>query len=143
MAVGDPVAPESRRFTLRLPRPLWIFLATVVLVVAGAGLRFGIPFYRTREAIREIERAGGTVRTRRQGLTLQVVDVNLGKVQGNHATDATLSYLRGFQELEGLVITSPRVTDAGMVHLAGLTNLQSIMLSNSTVGDEGLAQLAG
>src|SRR5262245_55735931 len=46
-----------------LPRPLWFALAMAVLVVAAVGLRFGVPAYRQREAIREIERLGGLVGT--------------------------------------------------------------------------------
>jgi hypothetical protein len=35
MATPDTIAPKSRRFSLRLPRPLWIGLASVVLVVCA------------------------------------------------------------------------------------------------------------
>lgn len=52
---------EPRRFALPLPRPLWIALATVVLIVVGLGLRFGLPIYRQQVAIREIERWGGSI----------------------------------------------------------------------------------
>src|SRR5579864_4726420 len=40
MVATDPVTPETRRFSIRLPRPLWIGLA-VMLFVAEAG--FGDP----------------------------------------------------------------------------------------------------
>ena len=53
------VTAEPRRIVFRVPRPLWIGLATVVLVVAGLGLRFYMPIYRQQVAIREIKRVGG------------------------------------------------------------------------------------
>ncbi len=61
MVATDPISPETRRFACRLPRPLWIGLAMVVLIVVAVGLRFGIPIYRHEGAIRVIERAGGHV----------------------------------------------------------------------------------
>ena len=54
---------EHRRFTVQLPRPLWIGLTTVVLFGAAVGLRFGVPIYRQHVAIREIELLGGAVST--------------------------------------------------------------------------------
>jgi hypothetical protein len=39
MATTDPIAAESRWILIRVPRPLWIGLAAVVLiVVAGTSL---------------------------------------------------------------------------------------------------------
>jgi ankyrin repeat protein len=53
--------PEPRRLSIHLPRPLWIGLATVALIGASLGVRYGVPIYRQQVAIREIERAGGSV----------------------------------------------------------------------------------
>jgi len=61
MAASDPVTPECRRFSIRLPRPLWIGVATVVLIVAAAALHFGAPLYRQHVAVREIEQLGGQI----------------------------------------------------------------------------------
>ena len=67
MVATDPVTPEPRRFAISLPRPLWIGLATVVLIVVAVGLHFGVPIYRQHVVIREIERVGGNVETRPRG----------------------------------------------------------------------------
>jgi hypothetical protein len=34
MPTTDPVTPAPRRFAFRLPRPLWVVVAAVVLIVA-------------------------------------------------------------------------------------------------------------
>jgi len=36
MSAADPITPERRRFSLRLPRPRWIGAVTVALVLVGA-----------------------------------------------------------------------------------------------------------
>src|SRR5262245_53069861 len=102
MATTDPMTPPRR--SIRLPRPLWIGLATAALVVVGVGLRFGVPIYQQHAAIREIERLGGNLDLRPRGpkwlrnwvsdkrmKPFDVVDrVEFG---GRPITDATLSLM--------------------------------------------------
>jgi hypothetical protein len=64
---ANPTISTSRRFSIRVPRPLWIGLAAVVVVVAGVGIRVGVPVYRQHMAIREIERLKGIVTTKKGG----------------------------------------------------------------------------
>ena len=59
--------PHESRFSIRVPRPLWIGLATGVLIVTGGALRIGLPIYREQVAIREIKRLGGQYMTSRGG----------------------------------------------------------------------------
>jgi hypothetical protein len=59
----DPTAAQERRLAICLPRPLWIGLAALVLVLVGGGLRIGVPIWQQQAAIREIERLGGWVGT--------------------------------------------------------------------------------
>src|SRR5437879_6523126 len=63
----EPTPAEPRRFSIRLPRPMWIGLATVLLIGAAIFVRVGLPIYRQHLAIREIERLGGYVETRPRG----------------------------------------------------------------------------
>src|SRR5262245_59311319 len=63
MSDTDPVSSEPRRFSMRLPRPLWIGIAAIVVVVVAVGLQIGTPVYLRYAAIQEIERAGGVVWT--------------------------------------------------------------------------------
>src|SRR5258708_4395822 len=67
MAAPDSITPNPRRFSIRLPRPLWIGLATAALVVIAGILRVVIPAYRQQVAIREIRRNRGEVPTERAG----------------------------------------------------------------------------
>lgn len=51
-----PVPPETRRFSIPFPRPLWILLATIVVVIA-VGLQIASDGMREEEsALRELER---------------------------------------------------------------------------------------
>ena len=52
---------------LRLPRSLWIALATVALIIAGTGLRIGVPAYRRRATLVMIRERCGIVESRRNG----------------------------------------------------------------------------
>jgi len=43
---------ELGRFSIRLPRPLWIGLLAASLVVVAAGIQFVVPIWRQQAAIR-------------------------------------------------------------------------------------------
>jgi hypothetical protein len=152
MATTDPITPSLRRFSIRLPRWLWIGLAAVVPVVVGVGLRVGVPIYRQHLAIREIERLGGTCETRPRDpqwlrnlrasklrvLRDEVVGVGFDSPQ---VTDATLVHLRAMTSLELIQLDNAPVTDAGLVHLAGMRNLRTLRLKNTRVTENGIAEL--
>src|SRR5262245_62000012 len=62
MAANLPTsATATRRPSIQLPRPLWIGIATGVLIVVAFCLRIGSLIHRQRLAIAEIERLGGEV----------------------------------------------------------------------------------
>src|SRR5438477_8418728 len=113
MAPTDPVSSEPRRFAIKLPRPLWIAVATGVLVVLGMGLQLGLPVYRDHAAIREIERMGGTFQVHPRGpewLRAWIGDYSIKLFDrlttvylvDSPATDTTLGWLRGLTNLERL-----------------------------------------
>src|SRR4029077_10762361 len=66
MSAADPLTPAPRRVSIRLPRPLWIGVATVVFVIVVVGLRGGVPIYRQARAINEIRKYGGSILDRRR-----------------------------------------------------------------------------
>jgi len=137
---------------LYLPRPLSLFLLTVVLVLGGLGLRFGIPIFRQQMAIREIRRLGGDVYRRPGGpewlrkwlpdscqqVIGRVRDVDLGT---SEVTDADLVLLREFPEAERLSLARSQVTDAGLRQLSGLDHLDGVILDRTDVTVAGLEHL--
>ena len=130
-------------------------LAVVLLLLAGGSLAvIGIPIWRQRSAIVEIERVGGTVRTVPGGPTWlrqfvggdwmwyfdDVVHVTLDDPR---ATNASLVCLKGLPRLGELSLAKSQVTDEGLVHLQGLTGLVTLSLAGTRVGDAGMAHLTG
>jgi hypothetical protein len=152
MAATHSITPEHRRFSIRLPRPLWFGLAAVVVVVAAIGLHVGLPIYRQQVAIREIKRLGGDVYTRPRGskwlrdrvghdrmkLIENVVEVYLN---GTEATDDTLRQLPNLPCLENLALGNTHVTDAGLANLEHLRALKYLSLNETHVTDAGLSHL--
>lgn len=145
---------DSRPFSMRLPSPLSVGLATVVLIVAAIGLRIGIPIYREQAAIREIKRLGGWVETLQGGPGWlrsilgndrmarfdNVFAVNLA---GTPANDETCAHFAGTPKLRLLILDQTQITDAGLARLANLRNIVGLDLGSTQITDAGLANLAG
>ena len=143
---------EPRRSSIRPPSPLWIGVAAVTVIVAGIGLRIGVPIYRQQMAIREVERLGGSVGMnpvgpewlqRRVGSIFPALFANVLRVDlsDTDADDATLAHLEAFPHLYRLKLSRTRVTDTGLAHLEGLTELGWLNLYGTQVSDAGLVHL--
>lgn len=131
--------PEIHSISFRLPQPLWILLAAVVIAIAGVGMRMGLPVYMRRVVIRNIEAVGGRATTRselqsswepvatsdgasewlheqigdeRTAAMDEVVRVDLND---RPASDATLRSVRRFPELELLWLDNTQITDACVI----------------------------
>src|SRR5262245_32333634 len=148
-----PASPFASGISIWLPRPLWIGLASAVLVVVTVGWRFGWPIYRQQVAIREIERAGGTIRVSPRGPAwlrrwvsedrMKAVDFVEGVYLSNsRATDATLRHLRAMTRLQSLCLANTRVTDAGLAQLKHLTSLKNLDLDRTGVTDAGMVHVS-
>ena len=124
IATDTPMSPDPRRFSIRVPRPLWIGLATVVLVVITIGVRLGLPIYRQQVAIREIERAGGSIRVSPRGPAW------LRQWVGEDR-------MKPFDFVDGISLGNSRVTDATLGHMRAMTHLQTLCLANTRVTDAG------
>jgi len=151
MSAADPVTPERRRMSIRLPRPLWIGVAAVLLVVAAVGLRIGIPAYRQAILIREIKQSGGDVLTNPQlpywlrhrlgdDRSTWFENVELVRL-GPSATNENLAQLRILPELQRLDLRGTQVTDASLVHLERFDRLTEVALATTRATDAGVAHL--
>ncbi len=155
MSAPASVTPNARRFSIRLPRPLWIGLAALGLIVAAVVLQFGLPICRQQVAIAEIKRLGGQVEIpetapgwlRRQlGHTRTKLFENATSVyfwRNRMVADSHLSCLDGLPHLSYLSLTATRISDDGIKQLRKLRNLETIQLEETEITDAGLAHLKG
>jgi len=150
----DPTPSDPRRFSISLPRPLWIGVAAIVLLVVACGLHFGVPIYRQELAVCEIERLGGFVETYplprkplptwmwRYDCLRDISVVKLGELDADDGTLACLGRVPAGR-FYFLTLNDTQATDAGLAHLKRLTRLQFLDLQNTRVTDAGLAALSG
>ncbi len=150
MAATDPaILVEPCRFSIRLPRPHWIGVVTALLIVAAAALRVGLPVYRQQVAIRQIERAGGNVKTKSSAPNWlrQIVgsewltvfdDPVVVSVMNRRIDESDLRNLACFTRLEKLWLGGTAITDDDLACLKGLTNLYVLDLSGTKVTDAGM-----
>jgi len=135
-----------------MPRPLWIALATAVLIITWIGLRFGVPVYQRYSAIQEINRLGGDVETSHGGpewLRKLVGDERMicfdspVSVFLFHAavSDECLVGLGRLTSLQRVTLEGTPVTDSGLARLQGLTELRELNLESTLVTDAGLIHL--
>jgi len=142
---------------IRVPHPLWILSATLVLSVAAAGLRIGVPTYYQRSAINELRPYGNVDNMRRAGpewIGKLVGDSGMNPFdevesfcfrasweKGPATDDAVLANVRKLPNLRRLDLAFTRVTDAGMEHLCDLHQLEELNLVGTKVSDESVPQL--
>lgn len=154
MSATDPIAPEPRRISIRLPQPLWIGLAVVVLIGSAIGLQLGLPIYRRHVAIREIERLGGGIyseydgpewlrswvhnRNRETKVFDKIFSVTFSD---REITDSTLAYLKELPGLKSVDLDGTLITDAGLSHLKAVPELRELSLARTEVSDAGLIHL--
>jgi len=58
-------------------------------------------------------------------------------------TDALLGHIKGFTQIQWLLLTRSNVSDAGLEHLEGLNRLRSLDLDGTMVSDTGLEHFKG
>lgn len=66
-AASNPSPPDLHSLSIRMPRPLWIGIAAVLVIGAAVGISIGVPIYRQCAAIDEINRRGGGGEVRYDG----------------------------------------------------------------------------
>jgi hypothetical protein len=152
-ASPNPMPSGKRRFTIRLPRPLRIAAAPVVLAVVAIGLHVGMPICRQRAAIREIERIGGRVSATLGGpdwlweyvgdewmrlLRDEPTEVSL---DWTDADDTTLMQVSRLSTVEYIHLRHAWITDAGLKHLSALRRLKRIDAFGTDVTASGIRDL--
>lgn len=154
MAAIDPMTSEARRFSIRLPRPLWVGLVAVVMIVAYAGLRIGTPIYRQELAIQHLNQAGAYMLTNERGPAWlrrwigrkrmrgynEVVSVELS---GDDADDHLIATFKSLKNLKWVSLKQSRVTDAGLAQVKGITTLETLEIESLLITDAGLLNLYG
>ena len=129
------------------------FVAGIVVLFIIAGLRIGIPMYRQQRAIAAIERAGGEVAVELGGprsLARWIARNRLtsfGTVRevwfvGEDISDEVLDLLGSFEELDGLLLDSPKFTEVAISRLISLKRLRILNLGEGQYTDECLAQVS-
>src|SRR5262245_18297777 len=146
MSTAGANITNPSRFVVRLPPPRWIGVATLALIVVAVGLKIGVPVYRHRSAIQEMERAGGKVQIRGGGpdwlrqrignerMTLfdEVYEVELVKKEG---ADAVLKELHKLPGVRRLNLALSDVSDAGLANLGILPRLETLDLHATKITD--------
>ena len=90
-----------------------------------------------KRAAAEIEKLGGKVEFNAKGEVIKV-DLNNAKI-----TDADMTHLEKFSELEWLDVRVTPIGDEGAAHLSNLRKLKFLNISRTNFGDKGLASLRG
>ncbi len=123
-----------RRFSIHLPRPLWILLTAVVLVTIAVAI-----LLRQFESRQQAERVEWFYRNLREIEAGQTTMLSLFITKD---TDSLLNGIRGMPEVEWVISEHSDLTDEGMQHLATLPNLRHILLYDSgRITDRGLRAL--
>src|SRR5262245_16621555 len=150
MADADPVVRAPRRFSIRLPRPLWIGVATIGLVIGGL-LLISVRYYLQGIAIRDLSTVGGRVEMRpawpewlRERLgaewLLPYEEPVHAKLSYSRVRDENLGQLLRLPGLKRLDCNGTKITDAGLVHIGGVTSLEWLWLADTPITDVGLAE---
>ena len=151
MKTIDPTDPEPRRFSIRLPRPLWIGISATLLIIVAAGLRFGVSGYQRRVAVREIERFNGSIQyLNRRGPNWLLVWMNEDRMQWFSDPDHLVFWpgeanLRRRSRTGGVIVPTvgPLIDDDNLKCVLGLPNLKSVDIAFSSVSDAGVKHLIG
>jgi hypothetical protein len=136
----------------RVPRPLTLFLLTVVLVLLGLALRIGLPIYKQQIAIREVRRLGGDVSTSVYGPAWLVSHLPNGCVDALgtackvhlanlEVTDAETVILEPLTNLRFLSLNGTQVSDSGLACLGSMSSLQDLDLSSTQITEVGLRNI--
>ena len=148
-----PTHSEDRRFSIRLPRPLWIGLTGIALAIVAFGIGIGVPIYQEEVAIRRFEKLDcSCYRESRLPYWLQhwvgydFLTDEIGRVWKAELgqpdiSDADVPFIRSFSAVRILHLYDTSITDRGLANLGRLPDLAILDLSRTRVTDAGLQHL--
>jgi hypothetical protein len=139
---------------LRVPHPLWILSAALVLGVVAVVLQVGIEIHRQQTALAIIRRLQGSFETQQIGpdwvldwlgdeVAEQFFTVVAFSLDGSEATDQDLDAICALTNVESATLSRTNVSDAGLERLRGLTRLRILSLDHTSITDQGLEHLTG
>jgi hypothetical protein len=166
MVTTDSTTLAPRRFSIRLPRPLWMGWAVFVVLVGAVGLGFGLPIYRQQMAKEALKERGAYIESDYHGPIWlgksptkidgrdEEWETNRWRKPFYEATFISTQYRDDFSDreiqllkfmpaLKRVELSYSAVTDGGLAHLSGLNNLETLNLDCTHIGDTGLGHLAG
>jgi hypothetical protein len=138
---------------LRASWSSWLSWLVVVITLGGCLGMLVVDLYRessTKEALAEIQRAGGLYARKDDSRRRPVIAIDLDATivydsgvvrRRGPVTDDTLRQVGRFTELEELSLDGARVTDAGLASLRGLKALQRLNLARTTLSDAAVGHL--
>jgi hypothetical protein len=155
MATPTSTHPEPRRFSIRMPRPLWIGLAAGILIVLAVGLQIGLPIWRHRAASRLITELGGVVAIQEGGPALlrrRIGDERMSVfdrvrsvrfVGVEPVPDAALAELKWLATSEDLevMVDGGEIGDSSLRHFRSLFGIKTLVLCSTQISDAGLVNL--
>jgi hypothetical protein len=153
LAIADPTVDKPPRPRRWIPLSLKMFMAIMVLVFVGSSLWVGVPIYRQRLAMREIDRLDGSLVTMPDGPEwirdwldeeqMRSIDTVIGvDLSYTNASDETMVCLGGLSSLQTLSLDGTKITDVGLSHIKQSKAVQVLNLDDTLITDAGLALLA-
>jgi hypothetical protein len=137
---------------LRLPHPLLLFLLTVILVIAGAGLRFGIPAYHRWSAVKQLREYADIGGMRRVGPEWLREFVGQSRMDAFDDCDGSIWFSQNPQRFGrlspliaggfGLGAPPPVIDDSHLECIRNLPNLKEVHLACTDVSDGGIEPLS-
>jgi Leucine-rich repeat (LRR) protein len=132
--------------TSRVPKVRWFVLATVVIVVGGAGLRW----WTGRSMVREIRRLGGSAAISSSSWIpdaleqVLMVDANVDQItfQGTTIPDEFFDRIGRLHSLFTLKLIHCNISDAAWIRLREVPSLRQIALDETDLTDTTVATLA-
>lgn len=88
------------------------------------------------QAVEALQRIRTNIQFNKDGTT------RLLRLSKSNVTDASLTHLQHFKQLDYLGIVCPQITDANTQYIGTLPNLDTLLLSKSGIGDATLAHLS-